>query len=104
MPDDKPRTSFSIRTLRAFLLVAVSVVTYAALVLPLSLRPPAPPLQSGDVAPRDMQAPRDSEYVSEVKTEDARQAAERAVQPIYTPPDPAIARRQIDRLSSTLDN
>ena len=52
-----PACLSSLRTLRAFLMVAVVVVTYAALVLPLSLRPSAPPLQAGDVAPRDMQAP-----------------------------------------------
>src|SRR5581483_6294048 len=59
-------------------------------------------LQVGSVAPRDLQAPHDLEYVSQVRTEEARQAAEKAVQPIYTPPDPSIARKQIDRLTSTL--
>jgi putative nucleotidyltransferase with HDIG domain len=97
-----PPASLSIRTLRAFLLIGVSVVAYAALVLPLSLRPPAPPLQAGDVAPRDMQAPRDFEFVSNVRTEEARLAAEKAVVPVYTGPDPAIARRQIDQLDATL--
>ncbi len=97
-----PAASFSLRTLRAFLLVAVTVVTYAALVLPLSLRPPAPPLRVGDVAPRNMQAPRDLRYESEVGTQAAQQAAAQAVLPVYTPPDPAIARKQIDQLSSTM--
>jgi hypothetical protein len=68
--------------------------------LPLSLRPAAPPLNVGDVAPLDMQAPRNFEYVSEVRTEAARQAAEKAVQPVYTAPDPAIARQQISQLRS----
>ncbi len=97
-----PTASFSLRTLRAFLLVAVSVVTYAALVLPLSLRPPAPPLQAGDVAPRDMQATHDLEYVSQVRTEEAASAAEQAVLPVYSAPDPSIARKQIDALNATL--
>jgi hypothetical protein len=97
-----PPASFSIRTLRAFLLTSVSLVTYAALALPLSLRPPALPLAAGDVAPRDMQAPRDFEYVSQVRTEEARQAAEKAVLPVYTAPDPAIARKQIDQLNAVL--
>jgi putative nucleotidyltransferase with HDIG domain len=95
-----PRTSFSLRTLRAFILVATAIVTYAGLVLPLSLRPAAPPLKAGDVAPLDMQAPRNFEYVSELRTEGARQAAEKAVQPVYTAPDPAIARQQINQLRS----
>jgi cyclic-di-AMP phosphodiesterase PgpH len=95
-----PLTSLSLRTLRAFILVATAVVTYGGLVLPLSLRPAAPPLKVGDVAPLDMQAPRDFEYVSELRTEEARQAAEKAVQPVYTAPDPAIARQQINQLRS----
>ena len=70
--------------------------------LPLALRPQALPLKVGDVAPRDYQAPKDVEYVSEVRTEDARQAAGRAVSPVYTPADPSIARHQIERLRTTL--
>ncbi len=101
---DPPPTPFSLRTLRAFILIAVSLVSYAALVLPLSLRPPALPLEAGDVAPRDMQAPRTIEYVSEVRTEEARQAAEKSVLPVYTATDPAIARKQIDRLNALLQN
>jgi len=98
-----PPASFSLRTLRAFLVIAVTLVTYAALALPLSLRPPAPPLESGEVAPRDMQAPRDFEYVSQVRTEEVRAAAERAVLPVYTAPDPRVAREQISLLNQALE-
>jgi putative nucleotidyltransferase with HDIG domain len=97
-----PPASFSLRTLRAFLMVAVSLIAYAGLVLPLSLRPPAPPLKAGDVAPIGMQAPRDFEYVSQVRTEQARATAEKAVLPVYTAPDPAVARKQIGQLRSVL--
>ncbi len=93
-----------IRTLQIFILISVSLVTFAALVLPLSLRPAELPLHKGDVAPRALQAPHDLEYVSRVRTEEAQQLAQNAVQPVYTPPDPAIARKQIDRLSSTLQS
>ncbi len=89
------------RNLQFFVLIAVSIVIFATLILPLSLRPAALPLQAGDVASRDITAPRDDEYVSQVLTEEARQTAEKAVQPIYTDPDPAIAREQINRLSAT---
>ena len=90
-----------VRNLQIFVLVAVSIVSFAALTLPLSLRPAALPLQAGDVSPRDINAPRDDEYVSQVRTDEARQTAGKAVQPIYTDPDPAIARQQINRLSAT---
>ncbi len=101
---DHPRNSPRPRNLQIFLLVSIGIVTFAALALPLSLRPAALPLQAGDVAPRDMQAPHDYEYVSQVRTEEARQTAEKAVQPVYTLSDPAIARKQIDRLTSTLQS
>ncbi len=45
-----------VRTLQIFILICVSLVTYAALALPLSLRPASLPLQAGDVAPRALQA------------------------------------------------
>ncbi len=91
-----------IAILQTFLLICTAVLAYASLVLPLALRPQALPLKVGDVAPRNYQAPKDVEYVSEVRTEDARQAAGRAVSPVYAPADPSIARHQIERLRTSL--
>lgn len=91
-----------VRTLQFLLLIAVSLLSYIMLTIPISLRPASSPVEVGLVAPRDLQAPRDIEYVSEVRTEEARQAAERAVAPIYAPPNPSIARQQIERLRTTL--
>ncbi|MFO3796147.1 MAG: hypothetical protein ACK8QZ_02535, partial [Anaerolineales bacterium] len=59
-------------------------------------------LNVGEVAPQTLVAPFDLEYVSEVRTNEAREAAARAIAPIYTPPDPDLARRQIQRLRETL--
>src|SRR5712691_9181324 len=100
---NRPPVPMRLRSLHIFVLTVLSLVTFAALALPLSLRPAALPLQAGDVAPIDLQAPRDHEYVSQVRTEEARQAVENAILPVYTPPDPAIARQQIDKLASALD-
>lgn len=91
-----------IRFLQLLLLVIVSVVTFAALTLPVGLRPTAVQVKVGDVALRDYQATKEIDYVSEIRTEEARQAAESAVQPVYTNSDPAIGRQQIDRLNTTL--
>jgi len=90
-----------VRNLQIFVLSAVSIITFATLIQPMSLRPAALPLHAGNVAPRDITAPRDYEYVSQVLTDEARQIAEKAVQPVYTDPDPVIARQQINRLSTT---
>ncbi len=85
------------------LLVLTGLVTYAVLVIPLSLRPSSLPLVEGQVSPQDLQAPINVEYISSVRTNQARDAAEREVQPVYSEPDQSIARQQITKLRSTLD-
>ena len=54
-------------------------------------------LREGDLAPRDIVAPRDSQYVSQIRTDEQRQSAAAAVQPIYDVPDPEVARIQTAR-------
>jgi len=56
----------------------------------------------GDVASQDLSAPHDTQYVSKVLTDSARDAAERAVAPVYVPPDPSIARTQATILTDLL--
>jgi cyclic-di-AMP phosphodiesterase PgpH len=91
-----------IRTLQIILLLLVSIITYGALILPLALSPASLPLQPGDVAPNDFQAQDSLDYISEVRTEEERVRAEKAVAPIYSSPDPAIARGQLERLRAAL--
>ena len=91
-----------IRILQISLIVAVSLVSFATLTLPISLRSANLSLTVGDVAQITLQAPRDIEYVSEIRTEEARKAAESAVLPVYSSPDPSIARQQIERLRTTM--
>jgi len=90
--------------LALFLLILTSLAAYAVLVLPLSLRPSSLPLRAGQVSPQDLQAPANAEYISDVRTNQARDGAERAVSPVYTVPDQSIARRQISRLRTALDS
>ena len=85
------------------LLILVSVISYGTLVLPELLLPTVVPLQPGDVSPSDFQASQSLEYISEVRTEDARRAAENAVASVYAPPDPSIARGQIERMRAALE-
>src|SRR5512138_60680 len=91
-----------IRLFQIILLIVVSIISYGALVLPDLLLPTAVPLKPGDVSPSDYQAPQSLEYISEVRTEEARQSAENAVVPVYAQPDPSIARGQIERLRAAL--
>ena len=84
--------------LQVILLILVSIISYGALILPVALRPAALPLSVGEVSSRDFQAPQFIEYASEVRTEEARRAAENAVAAVYASPDPSIARNQIERM------
>ena len=105
---DSPRRSprfFSRQTLLPVLiLVCTSILAYLALIQSWSLRPSNPTLAVGDVASQDLNAPEDITYVSAVLTTAAQDDAERAVAPVYLPPDPAIARTQIAALSSVLES
>lgn len=91
-----------IRTLQFILLILVSIISFGALVLPQVVQPVAAELQVGEVSPSDYQAPETRSFISEVRTEDQRLAAENAVAPVYGFPDPTIARRQIERLRAAL--
>jgi cyclic-di-AMP phosphodiesterase PgpH len=95
-------TPVRIRLLRFILIILVGIISYGALTLPLAFSQAALPLQAGDVSPSDYQAPQTLQYVSEVRTEEARVAAENAVAPVYASPDPTIARHQIERLRASL--
>jgi len=59
-------------------------------------------LEVGQVAPQDYRAPSAITYVSDVLTEERREAAMRSVPPIYTAPDTGIARQQLEQLRNAL--
>lgn len=60
-------------------------------------------LEVGDVAPQDIRAPRRITYESAIRTAEQQQQAEAAVEPVYTPPDPNLARQQLERTRQVLD-
>jgi cyclic-di-AMP phosphodiesterase PgpH len=103
-PNQLPRTFFQRIILPALVLVCITILSYLALIQPWSLRQTSLPLAVGDVASQDLQAPREIQYVSTVLTNAARDEAERAVAPVYVPPDPAIARTQVANLTAVLQS
>ncbi|HET6821820.1 MAG TPA: HDIG domain-containing protein [Anaerolineales bacterium] len=96
------QTRARIRLLQMTLLAVTSIVSYGVLILP-DLMQATVPLQPGDVSPSDFQATGPLNYISQVRTDDARRAAEEAVQSVYAPPEPSIARDQIERLRAALE-
>ena len=84
------------------LLVIGSVLMVAAMIIPSLERLTTPSLQVGQVAPQDYLAAVSASYTSQVLTEQKQEAASRAVAPVYTRPDPSIARRQLEKLYANL--
>lgn len=62
-----------------------------------------PSLTVGDIAPSDLVAQRSVQYVSEVLTEEARENAAAAVEPVYLPRDEEVGRAQAGALAALLD-
>jgi cyclic-di-AMP phosphodiesterase PgpH len=60
-------------------------------------------LQVADIAPDNIYAPESRTYISQVLTDQRRESAMAAVRPVYDPPDPSVARQQIDLARQILD-
>lgn len=94
----------SIRRSLFFLLLAIAttLLAWVALMIPLLDQLLTPSLEVGQVAVQDMRAPESITYISEVLTEQKRQEDAQRVADIYTPPDTAVARQQLERLRVAL--
>jgi putative nucleotidyltransferase with HDIG domain len=91
-------------TLLGIVLAGVTGVVMVLPRLPDSLLPTGRvALEPGDVAPQDIRAPRSATYDSAIRYAEAQDRAASAVEPVYTLPDPAWARRQLDRARLVLD-
>jgi putative nucleotidyltransferase with HDIG domain len=60
-------------------------------------------LDEGDVAPRDIRAPRPLNYESAIRTTEQQRLAEAAVEPVYTFPDADRARQRLERTQQVID-
>ena len=60
-------------------------------------------LELGQVAARDVLAPQQFSYISEVETQLATERAQNGVATIYSPPDPKVARDQVEHLGQVFD-
>ena len=85
----------------AILFVVNCVVVFLLLSTQISLRRSSYGLKVGDVATKDITAPRTITYVSDILTEEAKRDAEDNVNNIYLPADPTISRNQVQNLRYT---
>ncbi|MCI0520270.1 MAG: HDIG domain-containing protein [Chloroflexi bacterium] len=92
---------------RRFIFFALIVFVTASLSFIAALMPALAPfspqrVSAGQVIAEDILAPRDITFESETLTAQQREAARRAVSPVYTATDTTVARRQLERLRSAL--
>jgi putative nucleotidyltransferase with HDIG domain len=90
------------RILAVLLLTLTGGLVLVSLLMRISLRQPALPVEEGQVSRQDLPAPNDASFISDVLTEQARLEAERAIPPVYSPADPVVSRQQIEKLRTAL--
>lgn len=94
---------FNSRTIFLALLVIVTTgLSFTILLFPLYTRASSPQLKIGEVATEEILAPYDISYISDIRTEQEKEAAGKSVSAIYTPLDTSVARHQLERLRGAL--
>lgn len=88
---------------RIILLAFLCICSLIIIGLPISLRSSPYALKVGDVTFQDIRAPRSFSYTSEILTNQARDVAEKSVQPVFIPADPLDARRQFEYLKQSIE-
>ncbi len=94
---DRPASQVS----SVILFAVVCVVVFLILTTQISLRRASYGLKVGDVATKDITAPRTITYVSDFLTEEAKKDAADNVNNVYLPADPTISRNQVQNLRYT---
>jgi putative nucleotidyltransferase with HDIG domain len=85
-----------------FLLLAILVLILIALMIPFITTQIDSQLSAGEVATREIVAPRSLTFTSNILTEEQRQSAANSIAAIYSPPDTTVARTQLESLRGTL--
>jgi hypothetical protein len=94
----------SFRQLLRAILIALIFASAGTLILVYRINPTdVVELNRGDVVPKDIIAPRQIVYTSTIETEAARERARNSISTIFSPPDPNVARQQVNRLRKIFD-
>ena len=98
----RPTGKLSQTALKALILAATCLLTFACLVLPEIFNNQNLSIKVGDVSNQEVLAPSSLTFESDVLTEEARQQAANAVEPVYLPSDPAITKSQLEKLNNAI--
>ena len=102
-PDVIKRFPFARRPVFLGLVACLTfAVTLLALLFPVLSELLEAPLRVNAVAPYEINAPYSLSYPSEILTAREQELAAKAVAPVYSTPDPAIARQQLEELRTVL--
>lgn len=88
--------------LKMIILILTCALAFGALVLPDLLNSQTQMVAVGEVSSQEILAPYSITFESRVLTDAARESAAAAVLSVYLPPDPDIARAQLEKLGNTL--
>ena len=86
----------------SLLLLAIAIFTLVALMVPFFTNQINSQLKTGEVAAREIVAPRSLTYTSDILTQSQQESAAESIPAIYSPPDTSIARQQLESLRATL--
>jgi putative nucleotidyltransferase with HDIG domain len=86
----------------SLLLLAMAIFTLVALMVPFFTNQINSQLKTGEVAAREIVAPRSLTYTSDILTQSQQESAAESIPAIYSPPDTSIARHQLESLRATL--
>jgi membrane-associated HD superfamily phosphohydrolase len=78
-----PSSTFNRRDLRRLAVAAILLIASMTAIFALDLIPQRLQIAVGDVAATDIVAPRTDSYISKIQTQEAKDAARTAVQPVY---------------------
>ncbi|MFH2040742.1 MAG: HDIG domain-containing metalloprotein [Chloroflexota bacterium] len=101
-PKIKKRKISKHSILSGVILTSVVILSFVILIQPWSLVSDNPTMEVGDVAQQDLYAPKKIEYISEVRTKEAQDVAERSIAPVYAESDPAVGRLQLEKMRTSL--
>jgi putative nucleotidyltransferase with HDIG domain len=86
----------------AILLLVIFLLILVGLMIPFITTQMDSQISSGEVASREIVAPRSLTFTSNILTEEQRETAANSIAAIYSPPDTSIARNQLESLRGTL--
>jgi hypothetical protein len=100
---ERINTPLARRLFKILMLLLTSAAAFASLAYTIHQRATGLSLAAGSVSSIDILAPKTLTYSSTYLTEQARIEAENRIGSVFLPADPAIARRQLERLRITLN-